>query len=123
MDSENEVTDGKAGTFLAIPQSVQRAAGEVIHQAFERLLSSDVQVTTAAEGKRLLAADDDTEQMTDSIQRFVGRDTSREDRTAWRTVHAHPMGARGVLERVDRRHCADRCSGAPDARRVAGSPL
>ena len=55
-----------------IPQSVQRAAGDVVHQAFERLLSSDVQVTTAAEGKRLLTEDDNTEQTTDVIQRFVG---------------------------------------------------
>ena len=52
MDSENEVIDEKAGSSLVIPQSVQRAAGDVVHQAFERLLSSDVQVTTAAEGKR-----------------------------------------------------------------------
>lgn len=72
MDSENEVTDEKAGGSLAIPQSAQRAAGDVFHQAFERLLSSDVHVTSAAEGKRLLAEDDDTEQMTDAIQRFVG---------------------------------------------------
>ena len=72
VHSEIEVTDGKAGTLVAIPQSVQRAAGDTVHQAFERLLSSDVQVTTAAEGKRLLAEDDDTEQMTDAIQRFVG---------------------------------------------------
>jgi len=28
VDSENEVTDEKAGTWLAIPQSVQRAAGD-----------------------------------------------------------------------------------------------
>jgi hypothetical protein len=68
---ENDVTDETAGA-LAIPQAVQRAAGDVVHQAFERLLSSDVQVTSAAEGKRLLAKDDDTEQMTDAIQRFVG---------------------------------------------------
>ena len=70
--SENEVTEQTAGTLLSIPQSVQRAAGDVLHQAFERLLSSDVRVTSAAEGKRLLAEDDDTEQMTDAIQRFVG---------------------------------------------------
>jgi hypothetical protein len=69
--TDSEVTDNKASTLLAIPQSVQRAAGDVIHQAFERLLSSDVHVTTAAEGKRLLAEDDDMEQMTDAIQRFV----------------------------------------------------
>ena len=72
MDSENDVTDERASTVLAIPQSVQRAAGAVVHQAFERLLSSDVYVTSAAQGKRLLAEDDDTEQMTDAIQRFVG---------------------------------------------------
>ena len=72
MDSENELIDETAGTSLAISQSVQRAAGDVVHQAFGRLLSSDARVTTAAEGKRLLAEDDDTEQMTDAIQRFVG---------------------------------------------------
>jgi hypothetical protein len=69
--TDNEVTDKKASTLLAIPQSVQRAAGDVVEQALERLLSSDVHVTTAAEGKRLLAENDDTEQMTDAIQRFV----------------------------------------------------
>jgi hypothetical protein len=72
MVSENEVTDETAGTLLAIPQSLQRAAGDVVHQAFERLLSSDVHVTTATEGKRLLVEDEDAEQMTDAIQRFVG---------------------------------------------------
>ena len=72
MDSEDEGTDEKAGTSLAIPQSLQRAAGDVVHRAFERLLFSNMQVTTAAEGKRLLAEDDDTEQMTDAIQRFIG---------------------------------------------------
>jgi hypothetical protein len=70
--SDLAVTDEKAGASLVIPQSVQRAAGDLVHQAFERLISSDVRVTTAAEGKRLLAEDDDTEQMTDAIQRFVG---------------------------------------------------
>ena len=72
MDSENQGADEKAGTSLAIPQSLQRAAGDVVHQAFERLLFSNMHVTTAAEGKRLLAEDDDTEQLTDAIQRFVG---------------------------------------------------
>ena len=72
MDSESEVTDQNAGRSLAIPRSVQRAAGDVVHQAFDRLLASDLHVTTAAEGKRLLVEDDDTEQLTDAIQRFVG---------------------------------------------------
>ncbi len=71
-DSENEVIDEQADMSLVIPQSVQRAAGDVAHQAFERLISSDVHVTTATEGKRLLAEDDNTEQRSDAIQRFVG---------------------------------------------------
>ena len=58
---------------MACDSAVRAASGgRVVHQTFERLLSSDVHVTTAAEGKRLLAEDDDTEQMTDAIQRFVG---------------------------------------------------
>jgi hypothetical protein len=57
--------------LLAIPRSVERAAGDVVHQAFERLLSSDVRVTTAADAKRLLADHEDTEELTDAIQRFV----------------------------------------------------
>ena len=58
-------------TLLAIPRTVERAVGDVVHQAFERLLSSDVEVKTAAEAKRLLADHEDTEEMTDAIQRFV----------------------------------------------------
>lgn len=69
---EPEAGADEKGMPLAIPQSVQRAAGDVINQAFEHLLASELRVTSAAEGKRLLAEDDDTEQMTDAIQRFVG---------------------------------------------------
>jgi hypothetical protein len=61
----------KPGTLLAIPRTVERAAGNVVHQAFERLLLSDVEVRTAAEAKRLLADSEDTEEMADAIQRFV----------------------------------------------------
>jgi hypothetical protein len=61
----------KPGTLLAIPRTVEHAAGDLVHQAFERLLSSDVEVRTAAEAKRLLADYEDTEEMTDAIQRFV----------------------------------------------------
>jgi hypothetical protein len=63
--------DEKTGSVLSIPGSVERAAADVVHQAFERLLSSDFHVTTAAEAKRLLAEHEDTEEMTDAIQRFV----------------------------------------------------
>ena len=65
-------TEEKPGTLLAIPRAVERAAGDLVHQAFERLLSSDVEIKTAAEAKRLLASHEDTEEMTDAIQRFVG---------------------------------------------------
>jgi hypothetical protein len=67
---ETDTTD-KTGALLAIPRTVERAAGDVVHQAFERLLSSDVEVKTAADAKRLLSDHEDTEQMTDTIQRFV----------------------------------------------------
>ena len=64
-------TEEKTTSLLAIPRTVERAAGEVVRQAFERLLSWDIHVTTAAEAKRLLAEHEDTEEMTDAIQRFV----------------------------------------------------
>jgi hypothetical protein len=43
----------------------------VVQQAFDRLLSSDTTVTTAAEARRQLADHEDTEELTDAIQRFV----------------------------------------------------
>jgi hypothetical protein len=67
----SETQAEETSSLLAIPRTVERAAGDVVHQAFERLLSSDIQVTTAAEAKRLLAEHEDTEEMTDAIQRFV----------------------------------------------------
>jgi hypothetical protein len=62
----------KAGSLLTIPRTVERAVEGVVHQAFARLLSSDIHVTSAAEAKRLLADHEDTEELTDAIQRFVG---------------------------------------------------
>ncbi|MGH3077465.1 MAG: hypothetical protein ACRDPZ_04710 [Gaiellaceae bacterium] len=60
------------GGLLAIPAAVVQAAGQVHSQAFVRVLASDLRVTTAEEGKRLLQEDDNTEEVTDAIQRFVG---------------------------------------------------
>ena len=71
MDPESQVEE-RPVTTLAIPRALQHAAGDVVQQAFERILSSDMRVTSAAEGKRVLAEHEDTEQMTDAIQRFVG---------------------------------------------------
>jgi hypothetical protein len=61
----------KAGSLLAIPRTVERAAGDVVYQAFERLLASDIHVTSAADAKRLLVDHEDTEELTDALQRFV----------------------------------------------------
>ncbi len=68
--AETQVEE-KASSLLAIPRSVERAAGDVVSQALERLLSADIDVTSAADAKRLLADDEDTEELTDAIQRFV----------------------------------------------------
>ena len=68
------MTGGDDGTdgLLGIPEAVARAAGQVVSEAFGRVLSSDLRVTSAAEGKRLLAEDDRSEELADTIQRFVG---------------------------------------------------
>jgi hypothetical protein len=60
------------GALLEIPMAVERAAADIVHQAFERLLSSNLHVTSAADGRRALADQEDTEELTDAIQRFVG---------------------------------------------------
>jgi len=70
-DVTERQTEEKTRSLLAIPRSVERAAGNLVQQAFEGLLSSDMHVTTAADAKRLLAEHEDTEEMTDAIQRFV----------------------------------------------------
>lgn len=64
-------TEERAGSLLAIPHAVERSAGHLVHQALDRLLSSETPVTTAAEAKRLLADQGETEELTDAIQRFV----------------------------------------------------
>jgi hypothetical protein len=64
-------TEESTGTLLAIPRALERSAGDVVHEAFGRLLSSNTRVTTAAEARRLLADHEDTEELTDAIQRFV----------------------------------------------------
>jgi hypothetical protein len=64
-------TQERRGTLLAILRVLERSAGDVVHQAFDRLLSSDTAPTTAAEARRLLADHEDTEELTDAIQRFV----------------------------------------------------
>ena len=71
METEEREQE-RAGALVVIPRALERSAGDLVQQLFERVLASDMRVTSAAEGKRLLAKDDETEDMTDSIQRFVG---------------------------------------------------
>lgn len=68
--SKTRTMEGTGG-LVAIPRVLERSAGDVVHEAFKRLLSSNLRVTTAAEAKRLLADQEDTEELTDAIQRFV----------------------------------------------------
>lgn len=64
-------SEERTESLLAIPRVLERSAGDLLHQAFDRLLSSETRVTTAAEAKRLLADQGETEELTDAIQRFV----------------------------------------------------
>jgi hypothetical protein len=71
MSFDEESKDGPR-LLVAIPRAAEQSAGDVVQRAFERLLASELRVTSAREGKQLLARDDETEDMTDAIQRFVG---------------------------------------------------
>ena len=66
------MTDFAAPTLPIDPRSLERAAGRVVHEAFARMLSSEMRVATAAEARALLVGDADTEEFTDAVQRFVG---------------------------------------------------
>jgi len=72
MAPGSDPLDGVPQGLGTIPETVARAAGQVASQAVERVLASDLRVTTAEEGKRLLEEDDGTEEVADAIQRFVG---------------------------------------------------
>jgi hypothetical protein len=64
-------TEDRFATLIVIPRILERSAGDVVQQALGRLLFSDTKVTTAAEAAALLADHEDTEELTDAIQRFV----------------------------------------------------
>ena len=55
-----------------LASALVEAAGSLVDDLLDRVLLGDERVTSAAEGKRLLEADDDLEQVTDRIQRFIG---------------------------------------------------
>jgi len=54
-----------------VTSSLIRAAGSLYDELLNRVLLSSQRVTSAAEGKRLLAQDDDAEELTDRVQRLV----------------------------------------------------
>lgn len=51
--------------------SLARAVGKLVNRAVDEMLLSDRRVVSAAEGKRLLARDEQTESRADDIQRIV----------------------------------------------------
>jgi hypothetical protein len=59
-------------TVLSLPEALVDAAGSLVETALDRVLLSERRVTSAAEGKGILAGDDDLEGLTDHVQRFVG---------------------------------------------------
>ncbi len=59
-------------TVLSLPEALVEAAGSLVDTALDRVLLSERRVTSAAEGKGILAGDDDLEGLTDQVQRFVG---------------------------------------------------
>lgn len=69
MDFERE---RRAAHDQVLTSALVEAAGSLVDDLLDRVLLSDARVTSAAEGRRLLEADDDLEQVTDKIQRFVG---------------------------------------------------
>jgi hypothetical protein len=54
-----------------LTSALVEAAGSLVDDLLDRMLLTEERVTSAAEGKRRLEADDDMEQVTDKIQRFV----------------------------------------------------
>lgn len=48
-----------------------RAVGRLVNRAVDEVLLGDTRVTSAAEGRRVLAGDDDTESLAEDIQRVI----------------------------------------------------
>src|SRR4029453_4982404 len=51
--------------------ALARAAGDLLDDLVDRLLRTDERVTSAAQGKLLIAVDDEMEEVADRVQRFV----------------------------------------------------
>ena len=68
---DDEATLVRARRIIETPPPLVDAVASLYDEAIRRLLSSSYRITSAAEGKRLLDAEDTTEAMADHVQRVV----------------------------------------------------
>jgi hypothetical protein len=69
--SDDEATLARMRRVVTTPPPLVDAVGSLYDDAIRRMLSGSYRVTSATEGKRLLAAEDTTEAMADHVQRVV----------------------------------------------------
>jgi len=69
--NDDEATLTRARRIIESPPPLVAAVASLYDEAIRRLLSGSYRVTSAAEGKRLLDAEDTTEAMADHVQRVV----------------------------------------------------
>jgi hypothetical protein len=69
--SDDEATLARMRRMLDASPPLVDAVSSLYDQAIRRVLAGSYRVTSAAEGKRLLAAEDTTEAMADHVQRVV----------------------------------------------------
>ena len=69
--NDDEATIARARRIISTPPPLVDAVASLYDEAIRRLLSGSYRVTSAAEGKRLLDAEDTTEAMADHVQRVV----------------------------------------------------
>jgi hypothetical protein len=69
--NDDEATIARMKRIVETPPPLVEAVSSLYDDAIRRVLSGSYRVTSAAEGKRLLAAEDTTEAMADHVQRVV----------------------------------------------------
>jgi hypothetical protein len=68
---DDEATLARARRLIETPPPLVDAVSSLYDEAIRRLFSGSYRITSAAEGKRLLDAEDTTEAMADHVQRVV----------------------------------------------------
>lgn len=69
--NDDEATLARARRMIETPPLLVDAVASLYDDAIRRILSGSYRITSAAEGKRLLDAEDTTEAMADHVQRVV----------------------------------------------------